>query len=170
MYKRQIEELIGKGKKQTTMSLVPVVKASVYAAADADITLRLYHVLSEELQDSDSINLLNMELLLIPLLAQMEMTGVLLDTSYLNNLSSDLDTQIGLLTSEIKEIVGYDFNLNSTQQLSSALFDHMSISPPRGTRRTASGHYSTAAGVLSALSEDYEVVRKILEYLSLIHI
>tara|TARA_B100001123_G_scaffold447747_1_gene606269 strand:+ start:4847 stop:7672 length:2826 start_codon:yes stop_codon:yes gene_type:complete len=161
---QDIQELIGKGKKQTNMSLVPVVKASVYAAADADMTLRLYHILSEELQDSDAINLLNMELLLIPLLAQMEMTGVLLDTSYLNNLSSDLDTQIGLLTSEIKEIVGYDFNLNSTQQLSSALFDHMSISPPRGTRRTASGHYSTAAGVLSALSEDYEVVRKILEY------
>ena len=159
-----IEELIGKGKNQKNMSLVPVAKASVYAAADADMTLRLYSLLNEELQESDATNLLNMEISLIPLLAQMEMTGVLLDTSYLNNLSSDLDTQIGLLTGEIKEIVGYDFNLNSTQQLSSALFDHMGILPPRGTRRTASGHYSTAAGVLSSLSEDYEVVRKVLDY------
>jgi len=159
-----IEELIGKGKNQKNMSLVPVVKASVYAAADADMTLRLYSILNEELQESDTTNLLNMEISLIPLLAQMEMTGVLLDTSYLNNLSSDLDTQIGLLTGEIKEMVGYDFNLNSTQQLSSALFDHMGILPPRGTRRTASGHYSTAAGVLSSLSEDYEVVRKVLDY------
>jgi DNA polymerase-1 len=105
-----------------------------------------------------------MEISLIPLLAQMEMTGVLLDTGYLMNLSGDLDSQIQSLTIEIKEIVGYDFNLNSTQQLSSALFDHMDILPPRGTRRTKSGHYSTAAGVLLGLSEDYEVVRKILEY------
>ena len=91
-----IEELIGKGKNQKNMSLVPVAKASVYAAADADMTLRLYSILNEELQESDATNLLDMEISLIPLLAQMEMTGVLLDTSYLDNLSSDLDAQIGL--------------------------------------------------------------------------
>ena len=159
-----IEDLIGKGKNQKTMSAVPVEKAAAYAAADADMTLRLFPMLYAELQESDAIDLLKMELSLIPLLAQMEMTGMLLDTSHLSNLSSDLGTQIQSLTSEIKEIVGYDFNLNSTQQLSTALFNHMGILPPRGTRRTASGHYSTAAGVLSGLSEDYEVVRKILEY------
>jgi len=159
-----IEDLIGKGKNQKTMSAVPVEEAAGYAAADADMTLRLFPMLYSELQESNSIDLLNMEISLIPLLAQMEMTGVLLDTGYLMNLSGDLDSQIQSLTIEIKEIVGYDFNLNSTQQLSSALFDHMDILPPRGTRRTKSGHYSTAAGVLLGLSEDYEVVRKILEY------
>ena len=61
-------------------------------------------------------------------------------------------------------MVGYDFNVNSTQQLSTALFEHMGIAPPRGTRRTASGHFSTAVGVLTELAAEHEVVRDLLQY------
>ncbi len=161
---QDIGELIGKGKNQNTMDMVPVKKAAPYAAADADMTLRLYPQLYEELVKNNSISLLELELSLIPVLSEMEMNGVLLDTDYLSELSETLNNNIQVLKTTVKEIVGYDFNLNSTQQLSTALFDHIGLSPPRGTRRTASGHYSTAAGVLNNLQDSHEVIRKILEY------
>ncbi len=159
-----IDTLVGTGKKQISMDAVPVESAAAYAAADADMTLRLLPLLRAELKQSAALELLQLELALMPLLAQMEMNGVLLDSDYLAELGVVLEKQIESLREAVKQAVGYDFNLNSTQQLSTALFEHMGVDPPRGTRRTASGHFSTAVGVLAELAAEHEVVDDILQY------
>ena len=173
--------LIGTGKKQISMADVPVKDAATYAASDADVTLRLLPLLRAELEKNDAVSLLKLEMETIPVLAQMEMNGVLLDSGYLIKLGVELEEQLKGLRDDVRQMVGYDFNLNSTQQLSKALFEHMGIVPPRGTKRTASGHFSTAVGVLTELAAEYEVVRDLLRFrelaklkstyvLSLIHI
>ena len=110
------------------------------------------------------LELLQLEMELIPVLAQMEMNGVLLDSQFLAEFSVELEQQVKSLNDAVMQAVGYEFNLKSPQQLSIALFEHMGIDPPRGTRRTASGHYSTAAGVLKELAADHTVVREIMQY------
>ena len=159
-----IEVLIGTGKKQISMADVPVKDAATYAAFDADVTLRLLPLLRAELEKNDAVSLLKLEMETIPVLAQMEMNGVLLDSGYLIKLGVELEEQLKGLRDDVRQMVGYDFNLNSTQQLSKALFEHMGIVPPRGTKRTASGHFSTAVGVLTELAAEYEVVRDLLRF------
>lgn len=160
-----IEELIGAGKNQITMDAVPVSQVAPYAAADVDMTMRLVPILRDELEQKNALKLLyDVELPLITVLAEMEMTGVLLDVEFLEHLSIELESRIDQLRRDVQLSVGYEFNPNSTQQLSKALFDSLGIIPPRGARRTKSGYYSTAASVLDELSSDHDVVRKVLEY------
>ena len=160
----EIATLIGTGKKQKSMAVVPVESAAPYAAADADMTLRLLPLLWAELEHSATLELLQLEMELIPVLAQMEMNGVLLDSQFLAEFSVELEQQVKSLNDAVMQAVGYEFNLKSTQLLSIALFEHMGIDPPRGTRRTASGHYSTAVGVLKDLAAEHTVVGDILQY------
>ena len=160
-----IETLIGTGAKQKSMDVVPVAQVAPYATADADMTLRLTPLLREELQQKNALGLLQeMEIPLIPVLAEMEIAGVMLDIEFLETMSGELQKQSDMLRLAVQRAVGYEFNLNSTQQLSRALFESLSLVPPRGTRRTASGHYSTAASVLEDLAVGNDVVRKVLEY------
>lgn len=159
-----IETLIGTGKKQKSMAAVPVESAAPYAAADADMTFRLLPLLRAELEHSAALELLQLEMELIPVLAQMEMNGVLLDSDFLSEMGEGLEQQIKSLSDAVMQVVGYDFNLGSTQQLSTALFEHMGIDPPRGTRRTKSGHFSTAGKVLTELDAEHKVVGDILQY------
>ena len=160
----EIATLIGTGKKQKSMAAVPVESAAPYAAADADMTLRLLPLLRAELEHSAALELLQLEMELIPILAQMEMNGVLLDSDFLSEMGEDLEEQIKSLREAVMQAVGYEFNLKSTQLLSIALFEHMGIDPPRGTRRTASGHFSTAVGVLTDLASEHKVIGNILQY------
>ena len=161
----EIEELIGKGKNQRLMSDVPIQEAGTYAAADAIAALRLMPVLQAELESSNSIQLFNeLEIPLISILADMEMTGIGLNTAFLSQMSGVLSGRMSEIEYMVFEAVGHHFNINSTQQLSEALFTTLKLEPPDRTKRTASGHYSTSADVLDLLSGKHPVVDWILEY------
>ncbi|MCS6908983.1 MAG: DNA polymerase I [Anaerolineales bacterium] len=160
----EISELIGKGRKQVTMAQVPIEQAAVYAAADADIVLRLIPVLRRELEEKRQLDLLNkLEMPLIPVLAEMEMTGIRLDTKLLAAFSKELEQQLAQLEQEVYAAAGVTFNLNSPQQLSDVLFGKLALKPPDRSRKTASGKYSTAADVLEEMRGQHPVIDLILE-------
>jgi DNA polymerase-1 len=160
-----IEELIGKGKKQITMAEVPIDQAAAYAAMDAGVVLSLKAELEEELEVHYADALFNdLEMPLVSVLADMEMAGIALDTDFLSRMSEELSARLAEIENQIYIAVGEPFNLNSPQQLSDALFKRLQLEPPDRTRRTSSGFYSTAAGVLEELRGKHEVVDWMLEY------
>jgi len=160
-----IEALIGKGRSQKTMDLVPISEAAGYAAADAAICLHLIPQLQEELEKQDAQELFRtMEMPLIPVLADMEEAGIKLDMAFFKSFSSELEKKLLEFESRIQDAVGYQFNLNSTQQLSEALFNTLGLEPPDRTRKTSSGHYSTAASVLEGMRKQHPIIKWILDY------
>jgi len=160
-----IEELIGKGKTQITMDMVPVEKAAPYAAADAEVVLHLEQKMRPRLQERKCTKLLDeIEMPLVSVLAGMEKTGITLDVAFLRAMSKELGTRLGEIEKDVYQSVGYTFNLNSTQQLSKVLFDTLRLPPPDPRNKTASGHYSTSAAVLDELSGKHPVVDWLLEY------
>jgi DNA polymerase-1 len=161
----EIEALIGKGKNQISMAEVPIQDVAAYAADDAAVVLRLMPILRTELKEAQALPLFrDLEMPLVHVLAEMEMTGIRLDTDYLGGMSESLGTRLQEMEDKIHTAVGGTFNINSTQQLSIALFETLRLSPPDGTRKTASGHYSTAASVLEAMRGVHPVVDWILEH------
>ncbi|HKJ27960.1 MAG TPA: DNA polymerase I, partial [Anaerolineales bacterium] len=161
----EIKELIGTGKSQITMAEVSIEQAAPYAALDAEVVLRLITELEKDLADVAAEELFQqMELPLIPVLSEMEMAGVGLDSDFLKTMSVELKTRMNELRAEVYQEVGEEFNLNSTQQLSDALFNRLGLTPPEGTKKTASGHYSTAASVLDAMRKSSPVVESVLEH------
>jgi DNA polymerase-1 len=161
-----IEELIGSGKNQRTMDEVAIADAAPYAAADAETTLRLMPLLEAELKKLPKLweLFVNLEMPLIGVLADMEMAGVALDKAFFAKFSVELTERMIALEKQIYAAVGRTFNINSTQQLSAVLFETLRLTPPERGKKTASGHYSTAAGVLDELSGQHPVVDMILEY------
>ena len=158
-----ITDLIGKGKGQKTMDQIPVAQVAPYACADVDMTHRLVTVLEAELKEKHLWALFTeVEMPLMPVLAAMEMSGVRLDVAQLGRMSEELAGRLSELDARIQEMVGYAFNVNSTQQLSDALFKRLGL-PTQGLRRTKSGHFSTAAGVLERLRGKHAVIDLILE-------
>jgi len=158
-----ITDLIGKGKDQRTMRQVPVAQVAPYACADVDMTHRLVTILGAEVKEKHLWSLFTaVEMPLIPVLAAMEMAGVRLDVPLLEQMSGELTARLGELETRIQELVGYAFNINSTQQLSDALFKALAL-PSQGLRRTKSGHFSTAASVLERLRGKHPVIDIILE-------
>jgi DNA polymerase-1 len=159
-----IEALIGKGKNQRLMSEVSVESAAPYAAADAEMSLRLMPLLESELKRDNLLKVFNeVEMPLIPVLAEIEMTGVLLDKKFLGEMSRELTTRLAEIEKQVYEMVGKPFNINSTQQLSNVLFTQLKLDPPDKGKKTASGHYSTSADVLEELRGKHPVVDLILE-------
>ncbi|MEA3349298.1 MAG: DNA polymerase I [Chloroflexota bacterium] len=162
---KEIEALIGKGKNQVTMADVSIPDAALYAADDAVAVLRLMPILQTEMEEVEAASLFaDVEMPLIKILADMEMTGIALDTEILARMSVELGTRLQTIEEKVHQAVGEPFNLNSPKQLSEALFDTLGIEPPRRTRRTSSGYYSTAASVLDVLKDDHPVVIWVLEY------
>jgi DNA polymerase-1 len=160
-----IEALIGKGAKQITMDGVPVQSAAEYAAADADMSLRLVAPLRAELESKGQLALLEkLEMPLVPVLAEMEMAGVKLDLPYLSELQARMQADLAAIEMEIQHTVGYAFNINSTQQLADALFGKLGLRPPDRSRKTAAGKFSTAADVLESLRHEHVVVDQVLRH------
>ncbi|HWT78004.1 MAG TPA: DNA polymerase, partial [Candidatus Methylomirabilis sp.] len=160
-----IEELIGKGKNQISMAEVPVSAAAAYAADDAEAVLQLMPILQAEMTAQNCTKLLDeIEMPLVTVLADMEMTGIAVDPAVFRVMSEELRKRLGQIELQIFEAVGQSFNLNSTQQLSMVLFDRLRLEPPDRRRKTSSGHYSTSADVLEELRGQSEVVDWILEY------
>ncbi|HMD87979.1 MAG TPA: DNA polymerase I [Anaerolineaceae bacterium] len=160
-----IEELIGKGKAQISMAEVPVETAAPYAAADAEVTLRLKSVLQPRLAERNATHVFDeIEMPLLPVLMEMERAGIALDVPFLQQMSVELSQRLIELEVSVSKEVGYTFNLNSTQQLSKVLFDTLHLEPPDRRKRTASGHFSTSADVLEDLRGQHPVVDMVLEY------
>ena len=161
----EIEKLIGKGRSQVTMAEVSVRDAAPYAVDDVVVVLDLIPRLKEELKEHRAWDLFrDLEMPLIPVLMKMEMQGIGLDRHFLQQMSLRLEEKLQALEKKIFARVGKEFNLNSPKQLSEALFDDLQLKPPDRTNKTASGYYSTAADVLEALAEDYQVPSWVLEY------
>lgn len=161
----EIQELIGKGKKQISMAEVPIARAADYAAADAEVVLRLMPELETELEDRRAKALFqDMEMPLVSVLADMEIAGVALDKDFLNQMSAELSARLEDIEAQIFEEAGAAFNLNSPQQLSETLFERLRITPPDRTQRTKSGYYSTSASVLETLRGKHIVVDWVLQY------
>jgi len=159
-----IEQLIGTGKHQLSMAEVAIESVASYAAADAETTLRLMPVLQQELKRVQGEKLMrDIEMPLISVLADMEMAGVLLDLPFFKKLSEELTQRMAEIEKQVFDAVGKPFNLNSTQQLSDVLFTRLRLEPPDRGRKTASGHFSTSADVLDALSGKHPVVDWVIE-------
>ncbi len=159
-----ITDLIGKGKSQITMDMVPVEAAAEYAAADVESTLRLAPPYREELKERDQERLFfEIEVPLIDVLVRMEATGIALDTDMLKGLSKQLDGQITELRNEIYSAVGHEFNINSPSQLANVLFEEIGL--PAG-RKTKTG-YSVSQDVLDGLRGAHPAVDAVLEYRAL---
>ena len=163
-----IETLIGKGKRQRPFSELPIEDAAPYSAADADVTLRLIPPLQKEIEAKNQQRILELELPLIPVLAEMEMAGIGVDVTFFRQMSQDLAARMVALEREIHEIAGEPFNINSTQQLSDVLFDKLQY-PKEGLKKTKSGHFSTASNVLLEMMRTEReaqtgLVARIIEY------
>ena len=160
----EIQELIGSGRGQKSMADVPIAEVAPYAIADAEICLRLMPELKSELEEKNQLSVFDeVEMPFIPILADMELAGISLDTDFLAELSLNMSAKLETIEQRIYDIVGHGFNINSTQQLSIVLFNELGLEPPSRTRRTASGHYSTAAAVLDELREAHPIIEYILE-------
>ncbi len=158
-----ITDLIGKGKAQITFDQVPVADAAPYACADADMTFRLVAPLTAELHEKEQWKLFTeIEMPMIPILTQMEMTGVKLDVDFMRQMSRQLAVEKEKLEKQIHQLAQHPFNINSTKQLSQVLFEELGL-PRQGIRKTVHG-YSTAAQVLEMLKDKHEIVPLILEH------
>ncbi len=159
-----IDALIGKGKNQITMAQVPVTQAAPYAAADAEVVLRLIPLLEKGMEERNAGRIFReIEMPLLPVLIGMEQAGIALDVDFLRGMSVELSARLVEIEQDVYRAAGYTFNLNSTQQLSKLLFEHLHLTPPGQRRRTSSGHYSTSAEVLDELRGAHPVVDLILE-------
>ncbi|HUF00176.1 MAG TPA: DNA polymerase I [Anaerolineales bacterium] len=160
-----IEDLIGKGKKQITMAEVAIESAAPYAVADAEVTLRLMPLQIDDLRRVNGETLLyEIDLPLTPVLADMEMAGISLDLPFFEETAKRLEKRLAEIEKQVYEAVGKPFNLNSTQQLSDVLFHRLGLEPPDRGNKTASGHFSTSAGVLDLLRGKHPVVDLVLEH------
>ncbi len=136
--------------RQKTIDEVPLAEATVYAAEDADITLRLYHFLTSKLDALGITELVReIESPLAPILAEMEYNGIVCDKAELKRQSGIIEKLVNDRQAEIHEIVGYPFNIDSPSQLAQVLFDELGFKP---VKRTRGGKVSTDVTVLEALS------------------
>lgn len=159
-----IEDLIGpKGKKQASMRTVPIEQIKEYAAEDADVTLRLKHYFAPLLKQEGLESLFfEMEMPLIYVLAEMEATGVKLDTNALKQSSEVLSQQLSALEDSIYDLAGQSFNINSTKQVGEILFDKLKLDEK--SKKTKTGGYSTSEEVLEKIRGKHPIVDKLLEY------
>jgi DNA polymerase-1 len=149
------------GDKKKNFADVSVADATRYSGEDADMTLRLAHLLFPRIEDED-MNILfgDIEVPLAAVLARMELTGIRIDQDLLAKLSKEFGVQRKALEKEIYELAGEEFNIGSPQQLQTILFDKLGL--PRG-KKTKTGS-STDSSVLEALAEKYPLPAKILAY------
>ena len=159
-----IDELIGpKGKNQRSMRDLLPSQVYEYAAEDADITLRLKNKLEPELKKFECEDLFyDIEMPLMPVLAEMEMNGVRLDTESLKETSTILTNRMLEIEQRIYELAGGQFNIASPKQVGEILFDKLKI--VEKAKKTKTGQYVTSEEVLQQLKSKHEIVADILEH------
>lgn len=161
----EITDLIGSGRHQISFDYVPIEQATPYAAADSDMTLRLRDRLAEELDKVPRIRTIfeQIEMPLLPVLADMEWQGIKVDVPVLEQLSSTLHRRIQQIEAEMYELAGGPFNTGSGPQLNAILFEKLQV-PTSGLSRTKTGLYSITAEVLDKLSGVHPIIDLILEH------
>ena len=159
-----IDELIGpKGKSQRSMRDLSPTLVYEYACEDADITLQLKNKLEPELKRLDCERLFyDIEMPLMPVLAEMEMNGVCLDTQSLAETSKQFTTRMNDIEQRIYELAGEQFNIASPKQVGEILFDKLKI--VEKAKKTKKGQYVTSEEVLQQLKNKHEIVADILEH------
>ncbi|MEY3050551.1 MAG: hypothetical protein RLY31_336 [Bacteroidota bacterium] len=158
-----IETLIGKGTKQLTMREADPAKVAVYAAEDADVTLRLYEFFEPRLRTEGLTDLFEtLEIPLVEVLVDMEYNGIRLDTTFLQTYSIELEEALSRVEQDIHRQAGQSFNIASPRQIGEILFEKMKI-PYKGAR-TKSGQYATDEARLLELADQYPLVRDILRH------
>lgn len=160
------EELAGKGKKQLTFNQIELEKAAEYAAEDADVTLRLHHVLISKINQDSALKTIfeQYEMPLLPVLSRIERQGVKVNADMLITQSKEIGARLTELEAKAYEIAGEEFNLSSPKQLQQILFEKLGL-PVR--KKTPSGMPSTNEEVLQELALDYPLPKCLLEYRNL---
>lgn len=160
-----IKELIGTGSKQITMDLVPLSQITEYACEDVDVTLQLKGKFESGLAAEGLMDIFrNIEIPLISVLADMELTGIQVDGDCLKQLSHEFQGRLDQKMDQIYAEAGREFNINSPKQLGQILFEELDL-PKNLTRRTKTG-YSTDIRVLQRLAAHHPLPELILEYRS----
>ena len=159
-----IDELIGpKGKNQKSMRDLPPTLVYEYACEDADVTLKLKNVLEPKLKESGVEHLFyDIEMPLVPVLAEMEMNGVCIDTDSLNETSKIFTNRMQELEQRIYELAGEQFNIASPKQVGDILFGKMKIIDK--PKKTKTGQFVTSEEVLMQLKHKNEIVEDILNH------
>ena len=162
---KSIETLIGKkGKNQLSMRDVPLEDIKEYATEDADITFQLKEHFQPILEKVGTKKLFDeIEIPLVPVLADMEKEGIRLDVEFLKSMSVEMQKEIDAFEQQIYVTAGEKFNLASPKQLGDILFDKLKIGGTK-QKKTKTGQYATGEEVLSYLANEHEIVRDILEW------
>ncbi|SLN29428.1 DNA polymerase I [Pseudoruegeria aquimaris] len=157
-----IKSLLGSGKSAVTFDKVPIEDAVKYAAEDADITLRLWQLFKPQLHVKQVTTVYEtLERPLSPVLAQMEMNGVMVDRDVLSRMSNAFAQKMAALEAEIHEKAGQPFNVGSPAQLGEILFDKLELP---GGKRGKNGKYSTGADILEDLATEHELPGLVLDW------
>lgn len=158
-----IKDLIGSGKSQIHFGQVAIDKAAPYAAEDAEVTLRLYRHFAPMLPAERVVTVYQtLEAPMIPVLGQMEMTGVKVDTQVLSRMSGAFAQKMAQLEDEIYGLAGGSFNIGSPKQLGEILFDKMGLA---GGKQGKTGAFSTSADVLEDLAaEGHDLPARVLDW------
>lgn len=159
-----IDELIGEGKNQISIGEVNIQKVAGYASADVYYTLLLAKYYKSELFKPLSTVLETIEIPLVPVLSNMELDGVRINTNVLKDLSTEIKRRVLKLEEEIFKISKETFNINSSQQLGKILFEKLEME--NEGKITKTGQYSTDARTLEEMEEkdDTGIIKNILEY------
>ena len=161
-----IEALIGSGRTQRNMSDLDPKEIVDYACEDADVTLRLYSILKEEMEKYEVTSVFtDIEMPLLPVLARMERNGVRLDTAALEETGRNFTERMQQLETDIYELAGHEFTITSPKQVGVVLFDELQISAK--VKKTKTGQYSTSEEVLESLRDKHPIVEKILQHRAL---
>ena len=157
------EQVAGKGAKQISFSQVDLDTACRYAAEDADITLRLHHALWPKLESVPKLRAVyqDIEIPLVPVLAEMERRGVLIDGDVLRTQSQQLGKRMHELQQQSYKLAGHEFNLDSPKQLQAVLFDELGL---QAKMKTPTGQPSTNEEALEAIADTHELPRLLLDY------
>lgn len=157
-----IKPLLGTGKSAITFDRVPIDEATKYAAEDSDITLRLWQVFKPRLHASKVTRVYEgLERPLIPVLAQMERTGIKVDRDTLSRMSNAFAQKMAALESEIHEMAGETFNVGSPKQLGEIMFDKLGY---EGGKKGKNGAYSTGADILEDLATIHDLPKRVLDW------
>lgn len=156
-------EVAGSGKKQVTFDQVPLDKALDYAAEDAEVTGRLYRQFKPRIAEERMASVYEtLERGLVPVLSDMERTGIIIDATFLRELSSDFEKRTADIAEDIYKLAGHEFNIGSPKQLGEVLFDEMGI---EGGKKTKTGAYGTGADVLEGLAaQGHDLPRRVLDW------
>ncbi len=159
----KFSEVAGTGKNQVSFDHVPLDKALDYAAEDAEVTGRLYRQLKPRISEERMTSVYEtMERRLVPVLSDMERAGIIVDATFLKELSGDFEKRTADIAEDIYKLAGHEFNIGSPKQLGEVLFDEMGI---QGGKKTKTGAYGTGADVLEGLAaEGLDLPRRVLDW------